>query len=74
MIMGTALPIDNAPEETSPTTSEVVTEDDWTMAVVRIPIKRATKGDVVTVINPSLKGLPSSLKAVDIRVMALKNR
>jgi hypothetical protein len=52
----------------------VVTEDDCTKAVIKIPINKPVIGDAVTSNMETVTALPINLKAVAISVMALKNK
>jgi len=66
MIMGIALVTFNAPPATSPTTIEVVEEEDWMIEVARIPMNRPTKGLVVVAIRVSANPFPNILREVPI--------
>jgi len=74
MMMGIALGTFNAPPATSPTTIEVVDEDDWMMEVERIPMNKPTKGLVVVAIRVSAKPLPNILREVPISSRLKRNR
>ena len=67
--MGMAFSKLRIPEPTRPTIIEVVVEEDWIMAVARIPIIRPTRGLDVAPKMATAKSLPNNLKAEPSRVM-----
>jgi len=74
MIMGIAFEIVITPEPTIPTTIEVVVEEDCTMLVARMPIKRPMNGFDVALIRFSANSLPKPLNAVPIKPMLTRNK
>jgi hypothetical protein len=72
MMMGMALATFRAPPATSPTTMDVVNDEDWTMEVERIPTNSPIKGFVVVVIRASARPWPSILS--DAPISSILNR
>jgi hypothetical protein len=72
--MGMAFATFNAPPATSPTTIDVVEEDDWTMEVARIPMNNPTKGFVVVAIRVSANPSPNNSREVLMSSRLKRNR
>jgi len=62
MIIGIALDTVKVPAATKPTVIEVVTELDWIIAVVSIPINKAVKGFEVVLIRVLAKPVPKPFR------------
>ena len=74
MIMGTAASMESTPAPTSPTSVAVVTDEDCTSTVARMPANSPASGLSTLSSSPSVKSAPSSLMPASSIEMPTRKR